>query len=106
MGKKVEDLEREKIFMPFDALKGFRQALVEKEQQVEPQRDLTEEQQIKLSIVVNKIKKRDIVSVQFYCVNKYVWLTGCVEQINCTLKFFVVDGQKILFNQISEIEIK
>lgn len=104
VGKKIEDLEREKIFMPFDALKGFRQALAQKECETESQHDLTEEKQVELSLIISKIKKRDFVRVEFYNLDKYVQLTGYAEQIDFTLKYIVVEKQKILFNQISAIE--
>ena len=44
---KMDRADRAKQFMPFDALKGFREALAEKERLVEEQKEAVQEQEKK-----------------------------------------------------------
>ena len=43
---KMDRINRAKQFMPFDALKGFKEALREKERKVDSQRELSKEQNL------------------------------------------------------------
>lgn len=105
MGKKIEELEREKIFMPFDALKGFRQALSEKELPNEQKIGLSEETQNELTQTLLSVKKRDLVRVKYYNNQHYLNIQGSVEQVDFIFKHIIIDGQKILFENILEIQI-
>lgn len=104
VGKKIEDLEREKIFMPFDALKGFRQALQEKEMFSEPKVDLTEETQQELSLKLSTLKKHDIVTIKFYSVNAYTTLSGEITELNFPYQYLKIYNSKISFDAIICIE--
>lgn len=104
MGKKIEDLEREKIFMPFDALKGFRQALHEKEIITEPKVDLSEEAQLELSNKLSTLKKHDVVNVEFYSINAYTTICGEITEMNFPYKYLKIENKKISFEDILKIE--
>ncbi len=68
--------------MPFDALKGFREAVGEKEQIIVPERDLSEEKKEELDWKLRQIQKRDIVTVEYFMGREYVQVTGMVTRID------------------------
>ena len=98
--------ERAKQFMPFDALKGLREELKRREEKYlkEKKKELTEEQIEQLSKKVAVLKKGDGVVVTFYYDGHYVELTGVLTGINTAYKYLMVDGAKISFDNIYEIE--
>lgn len=92
--------------MPFDALKGLREELKKREEKrlKEKKKELTEEQILELSKKVAVLKKGDGVAVTFYYDGHYVELTGYITAINTAYKYITVDGAKISFDNIYEIE--
>ena len=56
----MDRADRAKQFMPFDGLKGFRDALSEKERIIVPQRDLSEEEKEVLDQKLSLIQKKDM----------------------------------------------
>lgn len=79
---KMDRADRAKQFMPFDALKGFREALEEKERIVVPKRELSEEQKEELDFKLRKVRKKDIVTVEYFHDGEYVQVTGMVSGID------------------------
>lgn len=69
---------RAKQFMPFDALKGLRAALAEKERMIVEKRELSEEQKEELDRKLKQIEKQDIITVEFFDKGEYVKVTGVV----------------------------
>ena len=83
--------DRAKLFIPFDALKGLKEALREKE---------------KVLCEKKQIKKRDIVRVKYFSNNEYLSLQGMVSSIDFTLKKIKVIKTIINFDDILNIEIE
>lgn len=106
MGKKIDELEREKIFMPFDALKGLRQAYQQKEFKKEAKVDICEEKQMELSQILQRLKKRDFVTLTYYENYKYNKLFGQIEGIDFAYKMLNLGGKKIDFDAILDIIIE
>lgn len=79
---KMDRAERAKQFMPFDALKGFREALEEKERIVVPKRELSEEQKEELDFKMRQVRKKDIVTAEYFHDGEYVQVTGMVSGID------------------------
>ena len=92
--------------MPFDALKGLREELKKREEKrlKEKKRELTEEKIEELSKKVAVLNKGDGVMVTFYYDGHYIELTGVVTSINTAYKYIMVDGAKISFDNIYDIE--
>ena len=63
--------------MPFDALKGFKEAIKEKERIVVEKKEMTEDLYEELNLEFKKIKKGSIVKVIYYSKNEYIEYTGC-----------------------------
>lgn len=83
---------RAKQFMPFDALKGLREALAEKERMIVPKHDLSEEQKDEIDMKLRQVKKKDVITVEFFKNIEYVQLTGIVSQVdNINRKLVIVD---------------
>lgn len=57
---RMKRADRAKQFMPFDALKGYREALKERERIKAPKRDLSEDYMEELDRKFHQIKKNDL----------------------------------------------
>ena len=89
--------------MPFDALKGLRQALKEKEKIVTKKIDLTQEDIEEISKTLSQIKKRQMVSVTYYDGENYTKIVGLVAKIDTVMKVLTVVQTDIKFEDILEI---
>ena len=79
-------VSRAKQFLPFDALKGFSEALREKEIEYEEKRDLSEESLIELNDKFNQIEKGDYIKIKYYKNGRYIEIKGIVTNIDYTKK--------------------
>lgn len=89
--------------MPFDALKGFREAVGEKEQIIVPERDLSEEKKEELDWKLRQIQKRDIVTVEYFMGREYVQVTGMVTRIDDVSRTLEIGNTRIAFVNISDL---
>lgn len=106
MGSKREKMDHEnraKQFMPFDALKGFREVLAEKERIIVPKRELSEEQKEELDRKLRRIQKMDVITVEFFRNDEYVQMTGMVSRIEETARILVIVNTRIAFDDISDL---
>ncbi len=94
--------DRAKQFMPFDALKGFREALREKERILVPKRELSEEMKEELDRRLGLIKKNDMVTVEYFCAGEYVQVSGRVSGIDDNARVLTVVNTQIPFEDISD----
>lgn len=97
---------RAKQFMPFDALKGFREALAEKERILVPRRELSEEQKEKLNQELKSIKRNDVLTVEYYHQGEYVRITGMVSRIDANGMFLTVANKDIPCEDIANLFIQ
>ena len=75
-------VSRAKQFLPFDALKGFSEALREKEIEYEEKRDLSEESLVELNDKFNQIEKGRYVKIKYYKNGRYIDLEGIITNID------------------------
>ena len=99
----MERADRAKQFMPFDALKGFREALAEKERIIVPKRELSEEQKAELDIKLQQIQKNDIITVEYFQNGEYQQVTGMVSRMDKTSRVLKIVNTKIAFDDISDL---
>lgn len=99
--------DRAKQFMPFDAMKGLKEALREREERHSrvDKRMLTEENIQKISDQLQRISLGDSIAVTCYRGFHEVTVSGKLTQIDFAFKFLAVDDEKILFDDIYDIEI-
>lgn len=100
---KMDRENRAKQFMPFDALKGLREALAEKERIIVPKHDMSEEQKEEINLKLSQVRKRDVITVEFFKIIEYVQLTGIVEQVDDINRKLVVVNTNIPFEDISNL---
>ncbi len=100
---KMDQSNRAKQFMPFDALRGFREALAEKERIIVPKRELSEEQKAKLDNKLHQIHRMDIVTAEFFQNGEYVQVTGVVSRIDEISRVLKIVNTKIPFDDIADL---
>lgn len=95
---------RAKQFMPFDALKGFREAMKEKERIIVPKRDLSEEQKEELERKIRQIQVKDIITVEYFQDREYMRVTGMVTRIDDVSRTLEIVNTRIAFTDISDLK--
>ncbi|MCH5155951.1 MAG: YolD-like family protein [Clostridiales bacterium] len=99
--------ERAKQFMAFDAMKGLKDALTEREERhlrVE-KRELTDETIEKISKQLKKIVRGDTVQILYFNAYHERTVTGTVSQLDYALKFITIGDERIDFDDIYRIQI-
>ena len=86
------NVSRAKQFLPFDALKGFSEALREKEIEYEEKKELSEESLVELNDKFNQIEIGRSVRLRFYRNGKYIEVLGRVTNIDYIRKKIQIDN--------------
>lgn len=103
---KMSREERAKQFMPFAALKGYPEALRKVEKIVVPKVELSEEYQEALNRKLKQVRKKDIITVVYFCRNEYLKQTGMVSRLDETARVLCIVNTKIAFDDIYDISGK
>ena len=103
---KMDRENRAKQFMPFDALKGFREALEEKERVVVSKRELSEEQKEELDFKLRQIHMLDMITAEYFHDGEYVQVTGVVSRIDETSKVLKIVNTKMKFEDIVDLQVE
>lgn len=102
----VNKIDRAKLFLPFDALKGLESAIKEKEEEQEIKKELTEESYIELENKLNRVEEGDRIKIKYYKNKKYVDISGVITKINYIKKKIQLDGTyNISISDIIDIEL-
>lgn len=101
---KMDRQERAKQFIPFDALKGFRELLKEKEKVIVPKVELSEEAGEELDRKLRAVKRNDVVTVIYFQKGEYLKVTGMVARLDMTARVLQIVNTKIAFEDIYKIE--
>ena len=96
-------LERAKQFMPFAALHGFDEIIKEKETAPTVKRELDAEESRILDEIIVKLKKGDLVQVEYYSSDKYVKIEGVITEIDLIFRKIRVVKTDIPFEIIKSI---
>lgn len=97
---------RAKQFMPFDALRGLKEAYREKERVIVLKKDLSEDQQYELSNNFKLVKKGILVKIVYFDNDEYVEIEGLVSNIDYTYKNITIVQKLINVNNIISLEIQ
>ncbi len=97
---KMDRSDRAKQFMPFDALKGFQEALREKERICVPKRSLSEEERAKLDRELARIGKMDMVEAEYFQDGEYVCVRGMVAAVSRQEGWLRIVNTQIRFEDI------
>ena len=109
-------LNRAKIFAPFAALVGFEDRVRNKEIEYVARHLLSEEQETRLNVVLNRISRGDRVSVKYFelCsdheneafgrLGQYKTVSGCVRWVDAVGQRLVLDEITIDFGDLYKLE--
>lgn len=79
-------LNRAKLFLSYDALKGFKERIHEKERIVVSKPSLSEDQLYELDWKIKQLKVGTLVSIVYYDNNQYIYKEGIVTSIDFEYK--------------------
>ncbi len=96
---------RAKQFLPFDALKGFYDAIGQKNILKQDKKVLSEDTFKELNNKINKIKKGDTVQIKYYLGFDYVKIAGVIERIDKVYKKIYISNSIIDVDDIIDIEL-
>ena len=91
-------------FMPFDSLKGFKEAIKEKERVVVDIKELSPDLEEDIDYKLHQINVSDMVSIVYLKKNVYLKAEGIISKINIEEKYIQIVKEKISFNSIYKIE--
>lgn len=100
---KMSMSNRAKQFVPFDALKGFQEALRKKEKIPVPRKELAEEKAEELNEKLKKLTTGKMITVVYYNDGEYIQLTGIVIKIEKNKKYLQMAEIIIPIDDISDI---
>ena len=92
--------ERARQFLPFNALTGYYQMILEKQRVSEPKKELSEDEAAALSDKLKSLRQHDLVSVTFYDKDAYITKTGMITDIDFTFQTLTIVKTKIPFQDI------
>lgn len=101
----MQNNDRAKQFMPFDALKGFKEEINKRKRVVVAKRELSEDDLQELQNKVYLINTGMIVEITYYDNDQYVKIKGMVSKINFDLKYIVIVKTKINIDCIVNINL-
>lgn len=99
----VNNDNRARQFLPFDSLKGFKDAIKEKQRVVVSRKELTEDSFENLSYKFNQIATGTIITVIHYDKNEYIKTIGFVSKIDLNNRYLMIVDNKIKFDNIYDI---
>ena len=93
-------------FAMFDALKGLKEAIAEKERIPTPRRILSEDAIAEINAQLTSLKPGNVATVVYYCdyAQEYHQLTGSVRKVDAYWKLLQIGNVSIDFCEIAEIE--
>lgn len=97
--------DRAKQFTPFDALKGFREAIAEQEIEYTPKKILSEDSLNELDRKLHEITPHDTVTITFYNGTTYEKVTGAVHGISTNHQSLVINHLTIYLKDIASIDV-
>ena len=103
--EKMPVSERAKQFMPFAALKGFEEAIAQKEREYfkEERSLLSEEQLAELSYKASNLRENDTVTLEYYDGYIYKKVSATYLYTDTEERFILTDAGKIYFDDVRKI---
>lgn len=99
-------VQRAKLFLSFDALKGFQEFLRQEERIVVPCRKLSEDEYAQLDWKIHLIKPHDIVTIIYFDKTEYLKVCGMVAKIDLiNSKTIQIVDKIIKIQDIVDIEL-
>lgn len=100
-------VDRAKLFLSFDALKGFQEYLRQQEKVVVKCRQLSEDEYAQLEWKIHMIKPNDIITIVYFVDEEYIKLCGMVAKIDLVNHKTIQIVNKIIpIKNIIDIELE
>ena len=96
--------DRAKQFMPFAALRGYEDALREKEKVVVEKIELSEERKVELDLKLRQVRRNDMITVVYFHDNEYLKVTGMVSRMDTDARILKVVHTKIAFEDLYDLD--
>lgn len=101
----MQNKDRAKLFMPFDALAGFREGLELACKKYNSKKSISEEMENELNEKLKNITKGDKVRITYYYNIDYSEIIGNIKKIDKINREIVLDSSKINFDDILDITL-
>lgn len=97
--------KRAKLFQPFDALVGLREAIAAKERVTEPRRYLSDDAIAEINDALLNLQKGQLITVVYYGIYEqaYLQLTGPVVKVDPYWHSIQIEDVSIDFSEIYEL---
>ena len=102
----VNKADRARQFLPFDALKGYKEAIMSKRKVVLTKKELSEDEAENLSYKFNQIQVGMMIKVIYFENNEYISIEGMVSKIDFDNKYIQIVKKKVNINSIVNISGK
>ena len=99
----MQNRDRAKIFMPFDALAGFREGLEQACKKYNSKKSISEEMENELNKKLKDLNKGDKVKIIYYYNVDYSELIGNIKKIDILNKNLTIDSSIIYFDDILDV---
>lgn len=105
--EKMKISDRARIFAPYDALSGFKDALREKEEIKEERKEMSSELLDELSNVYFLLKTGNMIKIKYYDnkEKRYLFKEGILTKIDKDNRVLIIVKDKIKMDDIFSIEI-
>ena len=105
--EKMKLSDRAKIFLPFDALKGFKEALKEEEKERCEQKILSEEQKEELNKQISSLQKGMLIKIKVYNLSEQTYdeVEGIFTRLDIVNKKLYIVKQEYHIDLIISLEI-
>lgn len=95
--------DRARQFLPFDALKGYRQAIANKNKIIISKKELSEDDAENLSYKFKQLKVGKMVKIIYFDGKDYISIEGMLSKISLDEKYIKIVKEKILIQDIINI---
>lgn len=100
-----KNVDRAKQFLPFDALKGFKEAIKMIENKGDTKKELSEDNKNDINIVLQKLETNNLVKVKYYYLTEYIEVISNFLKIDKINKILYLKDTKINIEDIISINI-
>lgn len=100
----MSDKKRVRQFLPFDGLAGYGSLIREAGREKEKKRPLSEDRAAMLDSMAGNLRKGELLQITFYDRDCYRTILGTLEMVDSIGRCLCLEGKKIDFEDIWEIE--
>ncbi|WP_296880365.1 YolD-like family protein [Thomasclavelia sp.] len=97
-------LQRAKLFLSYDALKGFTELIREKEKKIIPKKELSADDYDELNWKIKSLKSGMLVQITYYDLDQYIQKEGMVALVDLNNKIIRIVDKEIKLKDIVKIE--